>query len=325
MYYESTKCIVCGTQGAVSPTIGTDDKPADASPEGMRMAWECQRCGFFETSASARDFFLVEQSDIVRAKISGWIRDQYTSGSVAKVTLDTLNHVTSRPIPSTIERVNRLLLEAARGQEFLGERFDAEEPRFLAATYSANREDIDFIMSFLSSQGLAEYKTLGGGKNAEILPLGYVRVDELTRKSSDSVQGFVAMWFKEELIDTYAQGFEQGILNAGYNPTRMDRVEHINRIDDEIIAQIKQSRFVVADFTGHRSGVYFEAGFALGMNLPVIWTCHKDDMANLHFDIRQFNYIDWETIDELTKRLQMRIEAVLGPGPYKKSRDGLIG
>ena len=62
-------------------------------------------------------------------------------------------------------------------------------------------------------------------------------------------------------------------------------------------------------------GVYFEAGFALGLNLPVIWTCRKDDMADLHFGIRQYNTIDWDSPENLALRLQRRIEATLGKGP----------
>ena len=82
-----------------------------------------------------------------------------------------------------------------------------------------------------------------------------------------------------------------------------------------MIAQIRSASFVVADFTGHRGGVYFEAGFALGLDLPVIWTCKKDDMKDLHFDIRQYNTIDWETPEDLARRLQHRIEATVGKGP----------
>jgi hypothetical protein len=117
--------------------------------------------------------------------------------------------------------------------------------------------------------------------------------------------------------EAYARGFEVGIRQAGYDPLRVDRVEHVGKVDDEIIAEIRRSRFVVADFTGHRAGVYFEAGFALGLNLPVIWTCRRDHIADLHFDIRQFNCIDWTEPDELADRLQKRIEAVIGAGPRK--------
>jgi hypothetical protein len=63
--------------------------------------------------------------------------------------------------------------------------------------------------------------------------------------------------------------------------------------------------------------VYYEAGYAAGRNLPVILTCRKDELKDLHFDIRQYNCIDWETPDELARRLQVRIEAVIGDGPLK--------
>ena len=123
------------------------------------------------------------------------------------------------------------------------------------------------------------------------------------------------MSFDVALKPAYENGFQIGIINAGYDPVRVDRVEHTNRIDDEIIAHIRAASFVVTDFTGHRGGVYFEAGFALGLNLPVIWTCQKDDMKDLHFDIRQYNTIDWETPEDLALRLQRRIEATVGKGP----------
>ena len=125
------------------------------------------------------------------------------------------------------------------------------------------------------------------------------------------------MWFHHDLNEAYTNGFQLGILRAGYNPIRIDRTEHINKIDDEIIRQVKASKFVVADFTGHRGGVYFEAGFALGLDIPVFWSCRKDNMDDLHFDIRQFNCIDWERPDDLANRLAVRLEAVLGPGPNK--------
>ena len=115
-------------------------------------------------------------------------------------------------------------------------------------------------------------------------------------------------------------GIESGILAAGYKPVRIDRVEHNNRIDDEIIAGIRRSKFLVADFTGQRGGVYFEAGFALGLSMPVIWLCKKSecDENKIHFDIRQYNFILWEDdkLGDLKTALQNRIEATIGRGSY---------
>jgi hypothetical protein len=63
--------------------------------------------------------------------------------------------------------------------------------------------------------------------------------------------------------------------------------------------------------------VYYEAGYAAGRDLPVFQTCRKDVVDDIHFDIRQYNCIDWQNADELARRLQLRIEAVVGDGPFK--------
>lgn len=125
------------------------------------------------------------------------------------------------------------------------------------------------------------------------------------------------MWFDQSLQAVWSEGFSKAIDAAGYIPKRIDKQEHINKICDEIIAEIRRSKFVVADFTGQRGGVYYEAGYAAGLHIPVIWTCKKCCLRDLHFDIRQYNCIDWETPEDLASRLQARIEAVIGEGPEK--------
>lgn len=250
-----------------------------------------------------------------RARLSGWVREQNRSGSVPMITSDNLDKILARPLPSLSERASALLIEAEHGLNNLGDFFNIGDPRFLAATYSTSQQDVNFLLRMLHDQGLAEAKAMGG--ECGILPSGYMKLDEMRKRTSSSSQGFVAMWFHEDLDQIYSAGFEVGIFNAGYDPIRVDRVEHINKIDDEIIRQINASKFVVADFTGHRGGVYFEAGYALGLGIPVFWTCRKGDMGELHFDIRQFNCIDWATPEELASRLSVRLEAVLGLGPNK--------
>ncbi|MHB1951567.1 MAG: hypothetical protein ACYCQK_08840 [Acidiferrobacteraceae bacterium] len=103
---------------------------------------------------------------------------------------------------------------------------------------------------------------------------------------------------------------------------RIDQHPHNNRIDDEIIAKIRQSRFLVADFThgenGDRGGVYFEARFALGLGLQVIHTCRQDmiDGNKIHFDSRQYNFVVWkdDALANFRTALQNRIEATIGRG-----------
>ena len=148
---------------------------------------------------------------------------------------------------------------------------------------------------------------------------GHARADELRRDGNvtESTQCFVAMWFHESTTEAFENGISPALEETGYDPFRIDRKEHINRIDDEIIAEIRRSKFMVADFThgedGARGGVYYEAGFAFELNIPVIHTCREDLIDSLHFDTSHINHIVWSSPADLRKKLKNRILAVIDP------------
>jgi hypothetical protein len=248
-----------------------------------------------------------------KVKLSGWVWDQNALGDEPELTSDRISIIAASPLPGIVERADRLLTRAIKCQSRLGERFRMATPQLFAVTYSQDGHEVECLARFLKDEGLINVLDLGG--HIQITPHGYMRYEAFQTQPSASAQGFVAMWFHDAMRETYVRGFEIGVRQAGYDPLRVDGIEHVGKIDDEIIAQIRRSRFVVADFTGHRSGVYFEAGFALGLNLPVIWSCRRDHLDELHFDIRQFNCIDWTEPEELADRLRKRIEAVIGSGP----------
>ena len=54
---------------------------------------------------------------------------------------------------------------------------------------------------------------------------------------------------------------------------RIDQKEHNNEISGEILYEISRSLLLVAEVSNHNQGVYFEAGFAIGRRIPVIWCC----------------------------------------------------
>jgi hypothetical protein len=119
-----------------------------------------------------------------------------------------------------------------------------------------------------------------------IRPKGWLRIDELQRNEVRSSQAFVAMLFNPATDEPYENGLSKAIYDSGYDPRRIDQKHHhLNRVDDEIIAEIRRSRFLVADFTCEpgsvRGGVYFETGFAMGLNIPIIWTCKETSMREL--------------------------------------------
>jgi len=138
----------------------------------------------------------------------------------------------------------------------------------------------------------------------------YIEKDEANLASK--TQGFVAMSFDKTLLPVYENAIAPAIEATGYRPHRVDSKPHLERIDAKIIAEIKNSRFIVADVTQQKAGVYYEAGFAHGLGIPVIWCVRHDDLNNVHFDTRQYNHILWETEDELKEKLQDVILATIG-------------
>lgn len=271
---------------------------------------ECPQCGTYEITGTAE---WCQKTPDVRRRLSGWIRDRNRLQIVPRITSDMLLDVASVPLPNVAERAERLLLEALHGQERLNASINLDDPRFIAATYSWDQHEMLALYGLLKERGWMVSRTLG--PKAEITIEGYMAAEQLTARRGQSEEVFVAMSFSSAMTSAYERGLQVGIQRAGYVPIRVDRTEHVNRIDDEIVARIRRSAFVVADFTEQKSGVYFEAGFALGLNLPVIWTCRGDDIDSLHFDVRQYNCIAWKDEGDLAKRLQLRIEAVVGLGP----------
>ena len=172
------------------------------------------------------------------------------------------------------------------------------------------------------AQGWIEsYEWRGRSNNQRLTVAGHVRLAELQSTLTPSSRAFVAMWFDDSMNEAWDEGVAPAVRDAGYEAVRIDRKEHVNKIDDEIVAEIRRSRFVVADFThgesGARGGVYYEAGFAHGLDIPVIFCCRKDRLEEVHFDTRQYNHIVWKSPADLRDQLTKRIAAVLGDGPNK--------
>ena len=151
---------------------------------------------------------------------------------------------------------------------------------------------------------------------------GYSRIGDL-EPQIDSAQAFVAMWFSDEMEKVYEEGIKPAIEDAGYKPMRIDRKPDLDKIDDEIIGEIRRSLFLVADMThgddGARGGVYYEAGFAYGLGKTVIFTCRKDMIGEVHFDTRQYAHILWKKkkLKKLREQLRDRILARIGEGPER--------
>ncbi len=92
-------------------------------------------------------------------------------------------------------------------------------------------------------------------------------------------------------------------------------VEHNDPIMGRVIDDIRKAPFVVAELTENNPGVYYEAGFARGQKIEVIY-CRKDDHRP-HFDVTGINQVVYKDAKDLQERLKNRILGTMGAGPHK--------
>lgn len=82
------------------------------------------------------------------------------------------------------------------------------------------------------------------------------------------------------------------------------------KIDDRIMAGIRRARFLVVDITDPRPAVLFEAGFAEGLGLEIVWTCRRERWEEVKvFDTRQLPHLLWDDAADFKERLVARIRA----------------
>jgi len=298
---------------------------------GYEEFWSKRAGGKYRVRESDKSVVEIPSDNIsLKLNLSRWIYEQNLQGASPVIDAEIIRHWASRLLPSALERVDNLLnFIDLKTRDHLGHPIGASDDMFAAAPAESENE-LSHILDIARQRDFLNFATIKtSGTEPQILgitfrPEGYRRLGELQKGGHEFSQAFVAMWFDSSMDYAWKNGFEKGIEDAGYKPMRIDRKEHNNKIDDEIIAEIRRSRFLVADFTSEpdkpRGGVYYEAGFAHGLGIPVIFTCHESRINDLHFDTRQFNHIAWTTPEELRTKLKNRISATIGDGPLTTPR-----
>ena len=229
--------------------------------------------------------------------------------------------------PSFHERADKLLLALEKKTEYAGQLLMGNKT-WRTLGWCLNDDERNEILSFLiNTDRISSNSEIGTPiPEVKIIAEGWKHLEQLKKVNADSQQGFVAMWYdKDGRMDrVYEEAISKGIIDAGYKPHLVKNREHNGKIDDEIIAQIRRSRFVLIDFTGHRPNVYYEAGFAQGLGIEVFWTCKEDEINNTHSDVRQYNCIGWspDKPKEFREKISFRIEKVIGRGTYRQDKIG---
>jgi len=229
--------------------------------------------------------------------------------------------------PRTVpEQLNRSLCNLARKSERAGSEIHLDQDLFVFFTMEP--QEWHYVLVALRERDWV--RVIKGDSDTsmvprfdlQVTPKGWERFEELTAgRPSPENPAFVAMWFggkgqAGEMSKLYHEAIEPAVKDAWYRVKRADSEEHNDYIMDKIRGDIRQAPFVVAELTAHNQGVYYEAGFAAGLGIPVIFCCPEPEAGDVHFDVEQVKQIRWQNTDDLRKQLTARILGSIGRGPY---------
>jgi hypothetical protein len=291
-------CVLCGLEGVKSELSSSE-----------LTAFECQRCRQHAVATALLNEPLLRDPYLSAAARQGFEAGEQITIEASNVQeLSELHRRTT--VPARVDKALRYLASKGRPGTPIWINIDLDFPAVGAenkdefGTYLVHLDLEEGLIRAFSSERAKEdvwgyVTTVRGWKYLEPSPLGGV------------VPGtcFVAMWFDPSLDTAFEHGFAPGIRDAGFKPHRIDQAKTNRGISDEILAGIRTCEFVVADFTGQRQSVYFEAGFAHGLGKEVIWCCRSDETGKLHFDTKHLGHVTWDAPPDLRIKIRESIQA----------------
>lgn len=315
-----SRCAIWGTSA--------ERTTSEISQERLTIHNSPRADGSYTVKLIIADRVLPSLDDETKARLTTYlIRSREQGNIVPHIGPTEVDNALASTATAVHERALSLLSYIARMTRHVGQGvslFTAIDGA-LAWSESIRPDEVSFLADYLGDRGLIETSMNAPTIHHCVLSVeGYSHLTTM-RESLRPNQAFVAMWLDPSLDSPYHEAIKPAIEDAGYEACRIDQRESIGKIDDEIIREIRRSRFMIADFTqgedGNRGSVYYEAGFARGLGLPVISTCREDQLSRLAFDTRQYVHIAWQDLVVLREQLANRIGAVIGEGARTISQD----
>lgn len=121
---------------------------------------------------------------------------------------------------------------------------------------------------------------------------------------------FAITRFSDDMAPVY-EAIEEAAAKYGLVAQRVKDVVGDYRITDKILYMVQKAKFIVADLTHERPNVYFELGYARGLEKRVVTILRKG--TNVHFDVKDWTYIEYDDSRNLERSLIDRFKIETEP------------
>lgn len=323
---ETTKCPVCEEPECSSPGYVEKDT----------QEFNCKCCGLFRLSGTANSILLGVFSRKERA---------YLSHVAANIGLREIPYFDSYNVESIMKEA-KFFSPMEQAEHIILHIGDIlkENPAEYKYIYLKNLKsiagsntvkDLHYVIKHLSDEKILQQSKFGLARpqveevnasltiNINLTFLGWQKYDELKRHTpKQRRKAFMAMQFNNDKLQSFLEDhFKPAVKKTGYDLEKLTDNQRAGLIDDQLRVKIRNSRFLIADLSDANNGAYWEAGFAEGIGIPVIYTCEKevfeDEKRKPHFDTNHHLTVLWDSSnpDESVEKLKATIRATLPEPP----------
>jgi len=287
---------------------------------GAYRQYNCPNCGHYiipySTSAFSGDL-----DDKARAVLSHNIWKNQHSPELFIVTSQLVNEAKDLSLPTPAEQLDLYILFMGDSQGDSRSKEIIRKTGELRAKIGAlNTEDIYFIQEEAKQSSLFKDTVQSECDVGGVLTMkGWQRYEELKRGRTHSRTAFMAMQFTDPkdlgVVRIVDEVFRPAVKETGFDLKRIDDETPAGLIDNRLRVEIRRCRFLIADLTYNNNGAYWEAGYAEGLDKPVIYTCSKLwlEKHGTHFDTNHHHTIRWDPNhpDQIAESLKSTIRKTL--------------
>lgn len=281
----------------------------------------CSRCGDYEITLSLTRSPSLQRPDL--HILSGVLRQQRENNTRIALSEQNLNALiwSAQPPSDPLEAIDHLLLYLLKKTKTADLPVHIEADLDYPILFAKNAQE--FMYYFFQAESLNYIEHIQRVTEVRLKIEGWKRISQLrSLRPIVGKRAFMAMQYGDPdhigLFETY---FKPAIKQTGFDLVLLRTVLKAGLIDNQLRVQIRNSRFLLADLTNGNHGAYWEAGYAEGIGIPVIYLCRKSDFASAktHFDTNHLTTIVWDqkcmqdAMDELkaTVRATLPVEATL--------------
>lgn len=287
-------------------------------PNRTWLSVNCSNCGEFIITDMAQIEALnkIGNAEIKKARASHSIRRRAASGQQVKINVRDLDIFLETELPSIKEQADNFLSSFAQKAKEPGKILEIKSTEeWIGVTGCASKSGVNAILVHLIDKRHLLRPHTDTRNEFCITVEGWVYYEELQKKAKDSTIAFMAMKFGDSELDQIVDTvFRPAVAQTGFRLQKLNDEQRAGLIDDQLRVQIRRSRIMIADLSHGNKGAYWEAGFAEGLGIPVIYTCKESEFGNQsHFDTNHHLTVMWnpKNLEQAAQKLKATIRATL--------------